>query len=145
MGLTKEVTEDTVERIEGDTFGKILGHSPTVKLSDEIDRTFMEQLSNEYIINPIDKALLGTTLAEFQAPVGDPDIDIQYQSRVNPAVVRRTGQVEEKSKQEFLEEDILSSSKRNRLKINLTGGADTPTAGVGVTTATPTGTGLKVG
>ena len=143
MGIIKDITVDAISRIEQ----AITGTTSTEQLFKFEDRTPAEKLSEELLSKP-DKELLGVDAEQFEAlkdaPI-EPEITLEYPNLTTPAVLRTEGQIEEEDIEELEEADILAASKRNRLRINLTGGVSTPTAGVGTKAPTQAGTGLKVG
>lgn len=102
---------------------------------------------DEKLIAPVDKALLGTTAEELAKPVRLPAVEAQYPSRMNPAVIKTEGTVILEGEESLEEDIILGKSKRNRLRVPLTGGLTTPSAGASLapTSTAPSSTGLSIG
>lgn len=92
----------------------------------------------------VDDAVFGVSVNEIDKPLVLPEVKAKFQSRENPAILKTVGKTEDLSKEELEEQDILGKSKRNRLRVPLTGGVSTTSAGVAAPAAPGTGTGLKI-
>lgn len=142
MGVVAKAVTGVIDDVLGtDTQGdleKLTSTDPLLKWGEE------------EVLSTTDEAIFGTSLEELEKPIVLPEVEPEYESRETPAILRTESNVEELSEEELEEQAILGKSKKNLLRIPLTGGLETPTAGVGTpgdtggTAVAPAGSGLQL-
>lgn len=134
MGVVAKAVTGVIDEVLGtstqEDFAKLTESDPLIGFGEK------------EVLSQTDEAIFGTSLEDLEKPLVLPpaEADVTYESRESPAILRTESDVELLSEEELEEQALLGKSKKNRLRIPLTGGIDTPTAGVGAPTATPSAT-----
>ena len=101
----------------------------------------------QYLIAPIDKAVFGHTFEDLRKEGKYAPIEPEFKSRIIPARFMTESNVDVGVEEDLEEGVVLGKSRKNRLRVPLTGGVDIGSAGVGAGTppsASTSATGLSV-